>query len=43
MSAARDPKYGGDLDQVIDAWADVIAGKQPGISSGNSGSSEGGP
>ncbi len=25
LSAAQDPQYGGDLDKVIDAWADVLA------------------
>lgn len=43
MSAARDPKYGGDLDQVIDAWAEVIAGKRPGILSGDSGTDSSSP
>ena len=30
-SAMTDQRFGGDLDQVIDAWAEVIAGKRPGI------------
>jgi phospholipid transport system substrate-binding protein len=30
-SAAQDPKYGGDLDRVIDDWADLIEEEQPGL------------
>lgn len=30
-SAAQDPKYGGDLDRVIDDWADMIEEAPPGL------------
>jgi phospholipid transport system substrate-binding protein len=30
-SAAKDPKYGGDLDRVIDDWADMVEEQPPGL------------
>lgn len=36
-SAMADRRFGGNLDQVIDAWAEVIAGKRPGIRDAASG------
>lgn len=35
-SAVSDPKYGGDLDRVIDAWAGVVAAESEGKSEGKS-------
>ncbi|MEZ5558777.1 MAG: ABC transporter substrate-binding protein [Pseudomonadales bacterium] len=32
-SAVNDPKYGGNLDKVIDAWADMLAADTPGTGS----------